>query len=257
MNIPTKWRAEFSRASIEVQAIGESGADVVRIRRGSGQDLFVKSEPIGARNELRNEIACLSWLNLQGLPAPSVLDTATENRRHWMLMTALPGRNLASANGLAPVKIVGLLARALRRLHQVPIAACPFDRRLESRIKIARVRVSADLVDESHFDEVRQGLTANDLLEELLSSGPPVPEDLVVTHGDACLPNFMADAGRFTGFIDCGRLGVCDRFQDLALAARSIERNLGQEWVAPFFRGYGVVPDERRIALYRLLDEFF
>lgn len=67
----------------------------------------------------------------------------------------------------------------------------------------------------------------------------------------------MAEADRFTGFIDCGRLGVSDRFQDLALAARSIERNLGADWVAPFFREYGVEPDERRMAFYRFLDNFF
>lgn len=120
-----------------------------------------------------------------------------------------------------------------------------------------RKRVSAGLVDETDFDEERLGRTATDVLNELLLSRSPRTHDLVVTHGDACLPNLMADADQFTGFIDCGRLGISDRFQDLALAARSIERDLGADWVAPFFREYGVVPDERRIAFYCLLDEFF
>ena len=113
------------------------------------------------------------------------------------------------------------------------------------------------LVDESRFDESNAGRTAASLWVELLRTRPPAG-DRVVTHGDACLPNFMFDGTAFTGFVDCARVGCADRYQDIALVCRSIEYDLGQEWVAPFLRTYGLPHvDDERLKFYRLLDEFF
>jgi aminoglycoside 3'-phosphotransferase-2 len=112
-------------------------------------------------------------------------------------------------------------------------------------------------VDETDFDDRRVGRSAAELFT-LLESMPPPEADVVVTHGDACLPNIMATADGFGGYVDCGRLGVADRYQDLALAARSIAFNLGEQWVVPFFQAYGVpTPDEGKRTYYELLDEFF
>lgn len=256
MNIPSKWCEQFPHALIEQQAIGESRADVFRLRRDNGPDLFLKAEPLVEHAELTDEIERLRWLQQQGLPAPAVLDEVQENHCHWLLMSAMPGQDLASSSALSAAQIIDVLATALRTLHQVPVAQCPFDHNLEQRISVAREHVDAGLIDGTDFDDERLGRSVTDVFAELLAARPTT-HDMVVTHGDACLPNFMAAGGHFSGFIDCGRLGVSDRYQDLALAARSVERNLGREWVRPFFELYGVEPDEQRMAFYCLLDEFF
>lgn len=256
MNIPNKWREQFPHALIEQQAIGESRADVFRLRRDNGTDLFLKAEPLVEHAELADEIERLHWLQQQGLPAPVVLDEVQENHHHWLLMSAIPGQDLASSSDLSAAQIIDILATALRTLHQVPIALCPFDHSLAVRIPRAQENIRAGLVDGSDFDDERLGQSAEEVFAELLAT-QPTTHDRVVTHGDAYLPNFMAADGRFSGFIDCARLGVSDRHQDLALAAQSIERELGQAWVKPFFELYGVEPDEQRLKFYCLLDEFF
>lgn len=257
MPLPRAWQEALADARIERQSIGVSRADVARVHRPGQADAFLKSEVIDAFSELGDEIARLRWLQAQGQPAPTVIATAEEEGRRWLLMSALPGHDLASSPALAPQHRVQLLADALRGLHALPVATCPFDQRLASRLQAAQARVEAGRVDADDFDDERLGHSAQQVFAELRATRPD-HEDLVVSHGDACLPNLLAVEGRFSGFIDCGRLGVADRYQDLALAARSLVHNFGDtRWVAPLFRSYGVVPDERRLAFYRLLDEFF
>ena len=223
--------------------------------------LFAKTEPAGPHGELPDEAARLRWLSANGIACPEVLAETQEAGHDWLLLSAIPGRDLASSPHLDPGRIVSIAADALRALHRLDVAACPFDRRLEWSIALAHARVRAGLVDEEDFDEEdfdeeRLGRGAVDLFEELRERRPH-DEDLVVTHGDACLPNLIADEGRFAGFVDCARAGVADRHQDLALAAWSIRHNLGEAWVAPFLSHYGGTIDPGRLAFYRLLDEFF
>lgn len=256
MDLPETWYNRFADAVIERQTIGESRADVLRISPAVSAPVFVKSEPVMTWGELPGEVQRLQWLAEQDLPAPRVLDTLVENDRHWLLMTAVTGRDLETSADLTPQQVVTLAADALRVLHAVAIDSCPFDHRLEPRIALAREHLLAGLIDAEDFDDSRLGKTAEDVFQQLLAERPD-HEDLVVTHGDAYLPNLLADNGRFSGFVDCARLGVSDRYQDLALAAHSITDNFGEQWLPLFFQVYGIEPDQRRIAFYQLLDEFF
>ncbi len=256
VELPRVWVGDLAGYACRPQTIGCSEAAVYRLEAHGRPTLFVKAEPVGPLCELPGEAARLRWLAGQGIACPRVLAEAEEAQCCWLLMSAVAGRDLASSTDLAPGQIVTIAAEALRGLHALAAHTCPFDHGLRPRIALARTRMDAGLVDEEDFDDERRGRSAADLFNDLLSSCPE-GEDLVVTHGDACLPNLLVQDGRFTGFVDCGRLGVADRHQDLALASWSIRHNLGEDWVEPFLRHYGGTVDPDRLAFYRLLDEFF
>jgi aminoglycoside 3'-phosphotransferase-2 len=256
LKTPPSWQARLGGYRWSAQDIGCSEADVFRLDADGRPSLFVKREPEAPLAELRGEAERLRWLAAAGIACAPVLDLAAFDGHDWLLLGALPGRDLL-ASGIEPAAGIGLLAQALGALHALDTRSCPFDHRAGVRIAHARARMAAGLVDEDDLDDDNQGL-APELLFARLEDMAPAAEDLVVTHGDACLPNLIVDdAGRLSGWIDCGRLGVADRWQDLALAARDIGEEWGQAWVAPFLRAYGVEADGAKISFYRLLDEFF
>jgi aminoglycoside phosphotransferase len=57
---------------------------------------------------------------------------------------------------------------------------------------------------------------------------------------------------------DWGRAGIADRYQDIALAIRSIGYNFGNAYVQAFLDAYGLTAvDEAKVHYYQLMDEFF
>lgn len=255
-DLPPSWRAKYDGAVWERQTIGMSNAAVYRLTPASGAPLFVKSEQHSPLAELPGEIARLTWLAQHDIACPRILDVSDHADTHWLLMSALPGHDLASGD-LPPDSVVRLYVGALQPLHAIDIATCPFDHRLERQLSAGAARVAAGLVDEDDLDIDRTGWSAAQVLEAAREQAPAV-EDLVVCHGDACLPNLVAANGVFTGFIDCGRLGVADRYQDLALAHRSLVYNFDAATAEAFLAAYGIAkPDRERMAYFRMLDELF
>lgn len=125
---------------------------------------------------------------------------------------------------------------------------------LDVALDLACRRVEAgSVVPDDDFHEEHRHLSTRRALDLLDADRPPT-EDLVVCHGDYCLPNVLIDDdGRVTGYVDLGELGVADRWWDLAVATWSVTWNLGPGWEGMFLQAYGVEPDPRRTAYYRLL----
>lgn len=235
-------------------AIGKSRAAVWRIGIGETA-LFLKAEPNHELAEMPRELLRLDYLAEMGFPAPRVVDHVQADDFSWLLMTAVKGQDLTRTLE-RPVDVARMLAEGLRRLHALDPVNCPFDHALDQRLADAERNLAAGLVDESDFDDDRQGWTGQAVFDWLVANRP-AEEERVVTHGDACLPNVMSVDGRFSGVVDCARLGVADRWQDLALACRSLQSNGGTEVVGEFLSAYGTEFDAERYTYYCTLDEMF
>jgi len=264
--LPPPLAADLSKhARVEV-GTGESDASVIRFERSTGSPVFLKSrafDPSSRARPLFDEAERLGWMHAVGLLVPAVLQYHEWKGREYLLLTAVPG---ADASVSRPQEkygaVVNALAAGMRTLHATNISACPFDQSRRVQVVAAEARVRNGLVREDDFDTIRAGRTAADLFAELMTR-PPASEDRVFTHGDYCLPNvILTDDGagglRVSGFVDCDKSGIADRYQDLALCARSVAHNLGPEWVPTLFARYGLDRvDEAKVEYYQLLDEFF
>jgi kanamycin kinase len=237
-----------------------SGADVWRL--GGRRDLFVKvGDPSVAREADR-----FVWLETQGIPTAEVVEAGTDGDRSWLVTVAVPGRPASGPWPEADLDaVVDAIADVTRRLHALRIDDCPFDRSLRHSIADARRAAARHEVDLDDLDDERVGVTAVQLLAQLEATRP-LTEDLVVCHGDLCLPNVIVDPHTqdVTGLIDVGRLGVADRYADLALMERSLGRDSRNDQFGPVRADRFLAaadgerqPDQSKLAFYRLLDEFF
>lgn len=255
-DLPPAWRAAVDPSSIVVETAGMSGADVWRMVGIDGTALIVKSDEGGPSTRIAAEGWRLAWLAQAGIAVPRVVGILCEGGRDWLMMTALQGQQAADS-GLLPTRIVTTFARTLARLHRVPSASCPFDMRLAQRLDDASARIEAGHVTDGEIDPgLAMGRSARELLDYLRATASP-EDDLVVTHGDACLENIIMFAdGRLSGLIDVGRAGIAPRGQDLALAARSVREHFGVEAEALFWTAYGISPlPSEQLAYFELLEE--
>ncbi|MGE3284818.1 MAG: phosphotransferase [Pseudonocardia sp.] len=212
-------------------------------------DRYVKWTPPGTDGcgpDVAGEAARLEWARAF-TPVPSVLDHGSDHGGSWLVTAALPGENAIADRWLAePATAVAAIGTGLRALHDaLPVAGCPF-----SWSAAERVAAAAPAPSRWHPDHA--GLTVTEALRRIAE--PPPVDRLVVCHGDACAPNtLLRDDGRWLAHVDLDRLGVADRWADIAVATWSTEWNYGPGWSDALLDAYGVGPDPERTAYYRLL----
>lgn len=247
------------------------GAGVYRV--DGPVSYYVKTAPHWGAGDLRfdpaAEAARLGWLARLGIPVPEVVEVGADAESRWLVTVALPG---VPASGPWPpaqrAAADGVVAELARTLHGLPIGDCPFTMDLSVTLAWAREAARTGKVDLADLDPAHAGWSAADLLAEL-DALPRPDEDLVVAHGDLTLDNVLITPEPFglAGVLDTGRLGVADRWRDLAIVLRELAGDgglagaRGSAELGPrardFLRRYGLAePCPERLAYYLLLDEF-
>lgn len=192
-------------------------------------DFFVKCNPATTGESLADEAARLQWI--QGRhQAPVVVGLIEVDGNEILLTKALSGLSAVSDRWKAqPNTALRALGIGLRQLHSVAIDDCAFDWGVAHRLRSAGV--DADCYEEA-----------------------PALDQFVLCQGDPCAPNTLLTAdGTFLAHVDLARLGVADRWADLAVMTMSMEWNYRNYDESIFWSAYGIEPDRRRIDYYRRL----
>ena len=257
-NLSVELQTLLAGCAMTANSIGHSGSAVYRIHDFQGRAAYLKISPSAWNMTLSGERDALNWLKSKA-PVPELLYFETYNGMDYILTSEIAGQDASRDANLAhPEQTVRLYAEGLRMLHRIPIKECPLDRTLTSKLKLAERRIEEGLVGEDNLEAENGNRQPIEIYRELLDSQPR-KEDLVFAHGDYCMPNVILGGDRVAGFIDLGGAGIADRYQDLALAVRSLRHNYQtDEYKSLFMACYGLRDwDEEKIDYYILLDELF
>lgn len=261
IDMPDSIKNKLEKLTYEIDSVGMSGSGILLF-----DDKVLKVQEVS--EEATNEVQAMKWLSGR-LSVPKVIAHEYRDGKSYLLMTRVSGRMACDECYMRnPEKLTELLAQALQELWRVDVSICPLDWRLDRKLEAARFYVDNNLVDTDNVEPETFGPDGfkdpGDLLQWLIEHRPA--EELVLSHGDFCLPNiFIEDDGKID-FIDLGRTGTADKWQDIALCYRSLKHNFegkygGKEYPdfdpKMLFEKLGLEPDWEKIRYYILLDELF
>ena len=214
---------------------------------------------------LAEECARLAWLATTDITGPHVLFWQDADDGARLFTTAVPGIPASDLPADRLLQAWPSIVEQIAMLHRLPATACPFDRSLAVMVARAEAVVARNAVNPDFLPDHDKSRAPAELLARVVAELPArfaqEIDDLVVCHGDACLPNIMVDPAtlRCTGLIDLGRLGRADRYADLAL----LLANAQESWTSSdqaecarsiLFEALGIEADRDRLAFYLRLD---
>lgn len=261
MNLPKEIQNLIEGQDYTIDKTGMSGSTILIF-----QDKVLKIQP--ETEETASERCMMKWMEGK-LPVPKILCAMQKDGKSYLLMTRISGKMSCAEEYMEKEEfLVKVLAESLKKLWEVDITDCPAVWNLDVKLKAARKNVEQNLVDVDNVEPETFGeggfKDPQDLWNWLEQNRPK--EDLVLSHGDFCLPNIFIENGKLAGFIDLGRMGAADRWQDIALCYRSLKHNFGGEYGGKVYENFrperlfealGIEPDWEKLKYYTLMDELF
>ena len=261
LTLPQEIAVRIADEDYSLDEIGQSGSTVMMF-----SDKVLKIRP--ENEETKSERSMLKWMDGK-LPVPKVLCDICDGDKDYLLMSRIPGKMTCDKEYMEnPEALVKVLAKALKQLWEVDITDCPMVWNLDKKLVQAKEAVEKGEVDIENTEPEtfgENGFKNPHELWEWLNANRPL-EELVLSHGDFCLPNVFAQGEELSGYIDLGRMGVADKWMDIALCYRSLKHNFFGKYATKVYEDFDpdmlfevleIEPDWEKLRYYILLDELF
>lgn len=259
MFLPESIRRHLPEKEYSLDSVGCSQAQVLLF-----DDRVLKIEK--DCNASANELNMMRWL--QGrLPVPEIIAADKVEDTRYLLMSRIPGVYLCNEAILDDQeRLAELVADGLRHMWAVDVTTCPTERSLNAKfLEIEEgIRNGTITMDTARQEETYgpSGFASpSELFDWLVKHRPE--EELVLSHGDYCLPNVFCNDAGLTGYIDLGCSGVADKWVDIDQVVWSMWANSTGQFGGKarefdrslLFKALGMEPDEEKLRYYCLLSE--
>lgn len=244
----------FENYSVSKMSGGATDADLYKIKISKNEAYYILKKQFAS---LKNDYLNCKWLK-EKVPVPEIIFYEKLEEYELLCMSELKGKTLGDYfDKKGEKEMVIQYASSLKWLHSLKIDNNALVQNLNTRLSKAKCNLENGLINIAELQPENQNYNLNELFDKLLGIKPSSYE-LVFTHGDYCLDNIIYDNDNLSGFIDLGNGGVADKYQDIALAVRSIKDDFNTELVNLFYEEYGLIEvNEGKLEFYTLLDEFF
>ena len=256
--IPDSIRGIIGDRPCEKDTVGLSGATVLLY-----DDVVFKVDELGA--DWNRNLTMLQYFKGK-FQVPEIIKIVEEGDTGYLLLSRLPGKMPNVSPMLyQPKKLAELLADNLLKLWALSVETCPVSYLLDEKIASCEENVKTGYVPNDSTWPRHYGDKCFADPESLLlwvKENKPKETDLVVTHGDMYMSNFLvSDSG--LAMLDFGWSGVADRYQDLALCLRSFRKSLVAVYkesivndiMEYFYSLLGIDIDIEKLWYYILLDK--
>ncbi len=239
---------------------GLSGSQTYLVKTDNKKH-YLKIKKNDISNELLYESEMFEFLDKKlKVPKTKFIETYEDYTIHCM--TELKGELYENMlEDMGTTEFIKGYAEALKNLHSIDISGCSVNNILDKRLHDIKIRLADyDLEKKcSYYDYLKgetKSISKRDIYKYLLNN-KPFRDEHRVTHGNYSFDNIISE-NETIKYLDLGRGGVADRYQDIALAVKSVHEDLGKEWINTFYEYYGIKNvDKEKINYYILLDEFF
>lgn len=206
----------------------------------------------GTTYSVRREADVMKWLS-EKLNVPKVIEAGEQGDDEFLVMSEIKGKHIDDYIK-EPECYVTYLAEAIHLLQKIDISECPFSSNADMRLEELDFLLKNNLadIDTNHWEKTTEFSSPTELYEWLCDNKPI--EEYVFTHGDIGANLFVKDGEIF--FYDLARMGIADRWVDIAFAVRDIRKEC-PDYERLFFDILGVKPNYEKINYYILLDEMF
>ena len=147
-------------------------------------------------------------------------------------------------------KILEILIELFNQIYSIDYKDCMIDETIDTKIK----RIEEDIKNIELSSELKQKFITKENLIKYLKGNKP-KQIIGFTIGNIDFKNIIYENNDFKGIINVSESGLSDIYYDLVYCEKSIEENLGKEYVQLFYDNIGIEKDDIKSEYYKIIIE--